>query len=549
MRVENIIRKIVYFSAVSLIVFSCFFLYVNHIYIKGLFLYKEFKSQNYAAYLLDTLPKLTNIEAVNLSVAHSSSLVSMTPHNSYIYKNYKNDTVKRIGVFGCSYVKGEESDDFYDFPYLLEKKLNKPGQHYEVINFGVPSYGISQSYRLYGELSNIYKLDVIIFNPYLLHIPRDLSFQFYNLFYPIHGRHIVENDSLKYIEIKASSRKKAMESYYSFFQDKKYIIYDSKPPFFLRALGIKKNPFYFTMQTEVKEFLTILNKINDTEFDKGKKIVWMCNEETVFNTLSSNKIFTPDSILNINKSLYFAPKLHYSPYGNDVKAQQVFNYINQSSGLTLFKYTWIKPTEDKEKNKLSKPFKNVKNIKLLNNAINFGNFYSKDEHYPDTFDEFFLKNRIVRTKKIDSNDLNDKFFLNINSDPSDSKWMLISDFDFESYGKIELEIEGKKVIIGNYSNIFNGFLQVDYFQDIDLTISTQKKQRLFINSKEIKLSYSEGNMSASNYFVIRTEGSGAEIEKLSEIPYVKINIEYLDGIIQEENLFKIQTIIFKNLFY
>ena len=75
----------------------------------------------------------------------------------------------RIALLGASIVSSESVDFEKTAGQLLEKRLNKEfrpktGKHYEVLNFGVPGYGVDQMFLTYGNFASKFDLDYIFIN-------------------------------------------------------------------------------------------------------------------------------------------------------------------------------------------------------------------------------------------------------------------------------------------------------------------------------------------------------------------------------------------------
>lgn len=73
------------------------------------------------------------------------------------------DGVLRIAAFGDSFVYGGEVDYEDTWPLGLEEMLAERGIPTEVLNFGVPAYGIDQAYLRWRHVGREYDPDVVIF--------------------------------------------------------------------------------------------------------------------------------------------------------------------------------------------------------------------------------------------------------------------------------------------------------------------------------------------------------------------------------------------------
>lgn len=83
---------------------------------------------------------LSEREVVQLGAAHTRN---DHPHSSYIeHSEEKTPGTVRVGIFGCSFVRGEETAPGFDVASLLEQDLHDAGaSRVEVLNFGVSGYG------------------------------------------------------------------------------------------------------------------------------------------------------------------------------------------------------------------------------------------------------------------------------------------------------------------------------------------------------------------------------------------------------------------------
>lgn len=69
----------------------------------------------------------------------------------------------RIAVFGDSFTHGDEVILEDSWPYLLETMLREQGVEAEVLNFGVPGYGMDQAYLRWQRDGQEYAPDIVIF--------------------------------------------------------------------------------------------------------------------------------------------------------------------------------------------------------------------------------------------------------------------------------------------------------------------------------------------------------------------------------------------------
>ncbi|MEO6554858.1 MAG: SGNH/GDSL hydrolase family protein, partial [Nitrospiraceae bacterium] len=90
---------------------------------------------------------------------YSSSERIRAPHEGVSFAQLKEKT--RIALVGDSYTFGEDVAYEDTWGYLLEKAL---GPEFEVLNFGVPGYGVDQAYLRYEKDVRKWKPKVVIFS-------------------------------------------------------------------------------------------------------------------------------------------------------------------------------------------------------------------------------------------------------------------------------------------------------------------------------------------------------------------------------------------------
>jgi hypothetical protein len=71
--------------------------------------------------------------------------------------------VLRIALFGDSFTHGDEVRFENTWGYYLENELREAGVQAEVINFGVPGYGMDQAYLRWKKLGHKYSPHIVIF--------------------------------------------------------------------------------------------------------------------------------------------------------------------------------------------------------------------------------------------------------------------------------------------------------------------------------------------------------------------------------------------------
>lgn len=118
--------------------------------------------------------------------------------------------VLRIAVFGDSFVHGNEAEYDETLCYWLENKLNDAGIKTEVMNFGVPGYGMDQAFLRWEKSGKQFSPQIVIFGFQAENTKRNLNV-LRPLYCPEGGlpfskpRFVLENKSLKLVNSPAPS--------------------------------------------------------------------------------------------------------------------------------------------------------------------------------------------------------------------------------------------------------------------------------------------------------------------------------------------------------
>ncbi len=283
-------------------------------------------------------PKLTPPQMANLGFAHTEE---QHPATSYIkFPFEKKPGTIRIGTFGDSHTQGIEAALGHDYPSFLKQHFQKAGlDHIEVINFGVKSYGIHQSYLMWKYLGQKYDLDYVIFMLLRFHADRDFTFiEDNNTATGIHARFIVKGNQLEFVPVVGESRKEASLNYFRMFPPWRYIRYDRRAPSFMRALlppgrEWKVNPFYYKLgrpwEEEVSKSYALLF---DQLAKEVKNVIVLAHDDFMgglAKQISASNVYVLRSRVTpiLNWGPYLAPKSHQSALGNDLQAREVFELL------------------------------------------------------------------------------------------------------------------------------------------------------------------------------------------------------------------------------
>ncbi|MEM1204226.1 MAG: hypothetical protein AAGN66_13430 [Acidobacteriota bacterium] len=281
---------------------------------------------------------LTEAQVTQLGRAHSQL---HRPPSSYAETSRaKPEGTFRIGLFGCSFLEGAEAALGFDLGTLLQEHFTDAGYgRVEVVNFGVGGYGVHQAAKLWDMVGRDYDLDVTLFYLWSFHRGRDDTFLHRpEQYLPVHGRYVVENDDLRWIEVVGNSREEAADIYHRPLPPWRYLRYDSKAPVFLRALlppgrELRRNPFYHRSNPD-GELDETYARLLERVAAGSERVVVMCNDDDICSfrgqVRADNIHFSAgrsDFAASHLSSLYRAPRKHLGGLGNDLAALEVFNLL------------------------------------------------------------------------------------------------------------------------------------------------------------------------------------------------------------------------------
>lgn len=288
-------------------------------------------------------PKLDFHQSMQIGWAYNrGKLLFARPSNCYLnYPFKKKEGVVRVGVFGCSFVRGLETAKGFDFPSFLERDFKENGfENVEVLNFGVSGFGMHQAYMLWDFLGKHYELDYVVFCIFDFFSVRDNCFiERQDAFLNLHARYILDNKKLKLIDVKGQSIPDARRRYFSMTPPMRYVLYDYKMPFILRAIlpeSIKNrsNPFYykheiFRQKDAIDKEIAITHSLLFKEILRDNK-----NVIVVVNSAYKYKKYMPRNVHVYENNLiedvnftHLAPNGHWSALGNEIIGRCIFNIL------------------------------------------------------------------------------------------------------------------------------------------------------------------------------------------------------------------------------
>ncbi len=292
-----------------------------------------FETTHEPEFLARDFSPLSDEALLQLGTAHSPE---NRPASSYqLHPSKKAPDTIRIGVFGCSFARGAETQPGGDFPYLLQREFESASMtDVEVINFGVGGYGLQQAYLLWQELGAAYDLDYTIFHLFSFHRQRDATFvQLYGAYGPVHARYVLDGEGkLEFVPVLGKDREQACALYSRFITPWRYLRFDMKPPTLLRSVisrhrQLDLNPFYyFRGPGELDQIYTL---ILEDLINQSVNFIAGCNDEESF----SLREFLPaykDHFFRLStprlswkmSGIYRAPKGHLSALGNKMAASE-----------------------------------------------------------------------------------------------------------------------------------------------------------------------------------------------------------------------------------
>ena len=264
------------------------------------------------------------------------------PTSSYTqFNTEKEENVIRIGIFGCSFVRGSEAGPDQDYPSHLQRLFEDQGYHnVEVLNFGVGAFGVQQSYLLWQYLAEKFNLDYTIFNLYGFHRKRDDTFVMLNTIYaPVHARYVLDGEGLRLIKVKGDDRREASAGYFHLIPRLDYLRFDAKTPPQIRALlpygrELPLNPFYYNEDRDL-EITNLYGRIFSDMAYQSKSFLVLLNDKTSSRLVRSksaggafNSVRTRTEKFTWARSSFFrAPKNHPSALGYYVLAKETRAFL------------------------------------------------------------------------------------------------------------------------------------------------------------------------------------------------------------------------------
>jgi hypothetical protein len=102
---------------------------------------------------------------------------------SFSYDAFPADATMRISIFGDSFTNGVDERFPETWGVQLEDALKTKGLRSEVLNFGVPGYGMDQAYLRWRKMGAAYRPQLVVFGLQIENIKRNV-----NLLRPLYNR-------------------------------------------------------------------------------------------------------------------------------------------------------------------------------------------------------------------------------------------------------------------------------------------------------------------------------------------------------------------------
>ena len=336
-------------------------------------------------------PLLDRHQVTQLGTAHRPGFRPTTSYTTF--ERPKPAGVTRIGVFGCSFVQGSEAGPGQDFPSALQRLFGASGRSdVEVLNFGVGSFGVQQSYLLWQYLAADFDLDVTIYNLYSFHRRRDDTFVMLGRIYaPVHARYVLDGGSLRLVEVAGSDRREAAERYFRLRPTWACLRYDAKAPPQVRALLPSgrdlPNPLYYRRDGDA-EIAELYARIFADMAVRSRRFVVLANDETS-EALVEEAATTPalETVRTATEGftwrqagLFRAPRNHLSALGYEVLAREVHAVLVGGDAVTLPEIDISGACPEPVSSEVSRDLAAYDQVTLTLNGLPAGTFVEAADH-------------------------------------------------------------------------------------------------------------------------------------------------------------------------
>jgi hypothetical protein len=325
--VRRVLPKIALPLATSLLI-------VLGLYVVFYFRVSAFKDEHPISREGRDYPTIRHLESVTMRRVGS---LRTDKKSSFVnYEKRKPPGGVRVGVFGDSHSFGDEVNDVYDYPSLLQGLFRSAGyDHVQVINFASSWHGFHQTAILWSELGSQFDLDFGLLGPVSFQPIRDLYFNHTRERQPYytHSRYVLSGDSIKLIDIFGENKQETFDNHNAFLPSLNVLRFDRRPPALLTRLlpsGRQyPNPFYYYNGSEQLEHAELTARLLQKMADSGVQLILghynpriveladAVDRSNLFATLFRRQMRFP----------HIAPRGHHSPFGNLLTAYHFFDVL------------------------------------------------------------------------------------------------------------------------------------------------------------------------------------------------------------------------------
>lgn len=241
----------------------------------------------------------------------------------------KPDGIVRVCALGDSFTHGSEVSEANDYPSLLQRRLDATHpERFEVLNFGQGWFGFHQTYLLWDEVGRHYDCDVLSIGPSGFYADRDTTFNHSgerNPYY-LHARYVLEGDDVRLVDVVGRTLEERFEAYHALVPDRRYLLYDDKPPPALRAFlpapWTVDNPFYYRSASSRKDEARETYRILLRRLARSGPRVLLGGPFALRRLAATIPEIEAFAITWPTSFPYRAPRNHFGPLGNDLVARQ-----------------------------------------------------------------------------------------------------------------------------------------------------------------------------------------------------------------------------------
>ncbi len=258
----------------------------------------------------------------------------------------KPDGIVRVCALGDSFTHGSEVSEANDYPSLLQRRLDATHPNrFQVLNFGQGWFGFHQTYILWDEVGRHYDCDVVLIGPSGFYANRDTTFNHSgerNPYY-LHARYVLEGDDVRLVDVVGRTLEERFEAYHALAPDRRYLLYDDKPPPALRAFlpthWTVDNPFYYRPGPDRKDEARDTYRVLLRRLARSGPRVLLGGPFALRRLAATVPEIETFAITWPTSFPYRAPRNHFGPLGNDLVARLFAEHLLEDvdPGLALLR--------------------------------------------------------------------------------------------------------------------------------------------------------------------------------------------------------------------